>query len=197
MFYDNGSYMQDLNYYNQNPIMNQNFGYNPYMMNSFQNQQFPIGMGMQNQQNLKSMYPATYRVICPVVSLVVSNTNTQYITEDSLNNMVDTVYNIVEGDVSSLISTQNPSIQGDDTTQKNSNINTNNNRSQAYTNNSSTSGRSSNGSADNQTNPNVLLKDLIKILLIKELIIRRNMNSDFRRQQNMQTGNYNYLPYGI
>ena len=78
--------------------------------------------------------------------------------------MADTVYNIVEGDVSSLISSQDASIQGDDTVSTNSNINANNNRSQAYTNNSSTSGRSSNGSADNQTNPNVLLKDLITLL---------------------------------
>ena len=85
MYYDNGNYMQDLNYYNQNPV--QNFGYNPYMMNNFNNQQFQ--MGMRNQQNLNSMYPATYRIICPVVSQVVANTNIQYITEDSLNNMVE------------------------------------------------------------------------------------------------------------
>lgn len=200
MFYqDNNDYMRDSYFYGNGinysyPYSNQMmYGniQNPYMQNNFQSYMPSQGVGLEN------MYPQIYKIINPVVNRVISNSNYQYMTEDALDNMVDTVYNIVEGDVSSLISTQNPSIQGDDTTQKNSNINTNNNRSQAYTNNSSTSGISNNVSADNQTNPNVLLKDLIKILLIKELIIRRNMSNDFRRQQNMQTGNYNYLPYGI
>lgn len=110
MYYQqNGNYMQDLNYYNQNP----NYPYNPYMSNG-QNNAYPAQnnmnmnqMGNRNMnaqmtqapQNLSAMYPAVYRIISPVVCQVVSNNNTSYVTEDSLNSMVDTVYNIVEGDI--------------------------------------------------------------------------------------------------
>jgi len=117
MYYgQNGNYMQDLNYYNQNP----NTSYNPYMQTTNTYQQNNMNMNntanmgnmstmngmnmntqlpMQNSQNLSAMYPAVYRIISPVVSQVVSNNGTGYLTEDSLNSMVDTVYNIVEGDI--------------------------------------------------------------------------------------------------
>ncbi len=115
--WQNGNYMQDLNYYNQNP----NYTYNPYMQNmpsstyASQNNMNMNNMGnasnmnppmRQPQQNLNAMYPAVYRIISPVVSQVVSNNNTNYLTEDGLNSMVDTVYNIVEGDIN-LSNSQN------------------------------------------------------------------------------------------
>lgn len=171
MYYDNGSYMQDLNYYNQNPV--QNFGYNPYMMNNFQNQQFPIGMGMQNQQNLKSMYPATYRVICPVVSQVVANNNTQYITEDSLNNMVDKVYNIVQGDINL---SENLNETSTEATQVASN--TRNSSSNSSTN-------STNNSNCGKNTQNALLRDLIRIMILNEIISRRQNQAMMMQNFNM------------
>ena len=98
MYYQNGNYMQDLNYYNQNP----NQGFNPYTQNNYQTQNMNMNMNNQMQmpqQNLSAMYPAVYRIISPVASQVLSNSNTGYLTEDTLNNMVDTVYNIVEKDI--------------------------------------------------------------------------------------------------
>ncbi len=121
MYYQqNGNYMQDLNYYNQNP--NPNYAYNPYMSNGQNGAYVPqssVNMGdmsgysngtmnmmntptqrmPQSQQNLNAMYPAVYRIISPVVSQVVANNNTNYLTEESLNSMVDSVYSIVEGDI--------------------------------------------------------------------------------------------------
>ena len=199
MFYqDNNDYMRDSYFYgngvNSNCPYGNNMMYgnmqNPYMQNNFQ-------MPMQNQtMSLENMYPQIYKIITPVASRVISNSNYQYMTEDVLNNMVDTVYNIVEGDVSSLIN-NNSSVQGDDTVATSTNSNINNSRTQSSTSNSNANGRGNNSSMDNQTNSNELLKDLIKILLIKELIARRNSNNNFMGQQNMQMGNYNYIPYGI
>lgn len=178
MYYDNGNYMQDLNYYNQNPV--QNFGYNPYMMNNFQNQQFPMGM-IQNNQNLRPMYPAIYRVICPVVSQVVNNSNIQYITEDSLNKMVDTVYNIVEGDIN----------VSDNSRDLNSNSNTNTESTQSNTRNNSNSNVSTSANSNCGANrQNTLLKDLIRIMILNEIISRRQ-NQAMMMQNNMQNFNMN------
>ena len=160
MYYQNGNYMQDLNYYNQTP----NVGYNPYMNNNFQNQ----NMGMQNQmpigqQNLNAMYPAVYRIISPVVSQVLANNNTGYLTEDALNNMVDSVYRIVEGDIN----------LGDNSNVSNvaSNENTNNSSCER---NSSTSRQNSTSATNSRSNSqNSLLRDLIKIMILNEIISRR------------------------
>lgn len=79
MYYQNGNYMQDLNYYNQNPTPNQ--GFNPYMQNNnYQTQNMNMNMNTQilmNNQNLGAMYPAVYRIISPVASQVLSNCNTR------------------------------------------------------------------------------------------------------------------------
>lgn len=128
MYYgQNGNYMQDLNYYNQNP--NPNYTYNPYMQNNTypnQNNMSMNNMGNMNtpmrqpQQNLNAMYPAVYRIILPVVSQVVSNNNTSYLTEDGLNSMVDTVYNIVEGDINLQSNSNSATGEAQTTTTENS-----------------------------------------------------------------------------
>ena len=177
MFYDNGSYMQDLNYYNQNPVMNQNLGYNPYMMNNFQNQNNL--MAIQNQQNLKALYPAVYRVICPVASQIVANSNIQYITEENLNNMVDTVYNIVEGDIN-LSDNSNSNQTSQELNQ------TVNNRSQ----NSNSGTNTANNTNVKSNRQNNLLRDLIKIIILNEIMSKRQ-NQAMMMQNNMQNFNMN------
>ena len=203
MFYqDNNDYMRDLFFYGNN--MNSNYPYgnnmmyenmqNPYMQNN--NFQRP----MQNQgMILENMYPQIYKIIDPVANRVISNSNYKYMTEDVLNNMVDTVFNIVEGDVSNLTNNQTSAMQGDDTVTTNTNSvsNSNNNRSQNSSNSSSNDRRGNNISMDNQSNSNRLLKDLIKIIIIKELISRRNFNSNYSDMQRIQM---NYEPrnyYGV
>lgn len=197
MFYqDNNDYMRDSYFYGNS--MNSNFPYGNGMMNgNMQNSYMPnnFQMPMQNHGvKLENMYPQIYKIINPVANRVISNSNYQYMTEDVLNNMVDTVYNIVEGDVSNLVSMQDSSMQADDTVSQNqatsSASNINNNRTQNTSNNSSNDRRGNNSTMDNQTNSNRLLKDLIKIILIKELISRRNSNS-FMSQQNGMQMNYN------
>lgn len=164
MFYGNGMN----NTYNYNGMMYGN-RQNPYMQNNYQ-------MPMQNQFNsLTSMYPQIYRIISPVANRVIANSNYQYMTEDNLDNMVDTVYNIVEGDISSLTSIQQP--QGDDTVSNSSS------NSRTQTNSISSNERRGNTTVDNQSNNNKLLRDLIKIIIIKELLTRQNNSSNFSQPQ--------------
>ena len=119
MYYanQNGNYMQDLNFYNQispniqNPNNFNQFGVpmqfnnNSLPYNQMPNQVFPnnnsglsMNQIMQMNNNLENMYPCTYRIINPVVERVVDGTfsRNQIVNEDNLNNMVDTVFNIVE-----------------------------------------------------------------------------------------------------
>ena len=189
MYYDNGNYMQDLNYYNQNPTANQSYGYNPYMMNNFQgvnqNQQFQMQQVMpQNGQNLNAMHPAVYRIISPVVTQVVNNSNIQYITEDSLNSMVDTVYNIVEGDINLTDNSNSSSNSNETATESAQSSNCSRNSS---SNSSSNSASNSNSGSNRQ---NSLLRDLIKILILNEIISRRR-NQMFQNGMANNFSNFN------
>lgn len=176
MYYQNGNYMQDLNYYNQNP----NMGYHPYA----QNMNGPMPMGQIGQQNLNAMYPAVYRIISPVASQVLSNSNNGYLTEDSLNNMVDTVYNVVERDISST----NTNSAMMNTTQANTNTNSNENNCGRASSNSSSSSNNTATTTSTQNTQNSLLRDLIKIMLLNEILARRQNQTN---QMMMQNANMN------
>lgn len=186
MYYQNcDDYMRDVFYFNQMP--NQNFNY-PYMGCNLPNSGFGANNGTTNFNNvnpdINNMYPSIYRIIQPVVSRVVTGNNYGYITEDNLNSMVDTVYNIVEGDVvnnssEDASSMNNSSTQTQSQTQRNNNCNT-----QTTTQNTASSRVN-----DNNQDSRNLLRDLIKILLIKEILrrnnIRRFANNGFNNFQNM------------
>ena len=151
MYYQNGNYMQDLNCYNQIP----NYGYNPYMQNNYQNMfnsQMPA-----SQANLSAMYPSVYRIISPVVSKALSDNNRSgYLTEDILNDMVNTVYTVVEGDVN-IVSNSGNTVRAENSSGNNMD------RNQA----------ASRQNTSNNSNSNTLLKDLIKIMFLDEISVRR------------------------
>ena len=189
MYYQNGNYMQDLNYYNQNPSV----GFNPYITNNYQTQTMNMNPQMpMQQQNLNAMYPAVYRIISPVASQVLANNNTGYLTEDALNSMVDTVYNIVEGDIN---------VENNSNSVSNSSSNDNSNGSNcsrtSTTNPSSTTNSTTTSGANRQ---NALLRDLIKIMLLNDIIARRQTANQQMMMPNtmqntipntMQNGNMN------
>lgn len=158
MYYQNGTYMQDLNYYNQNP----NYGYNPYPNI---NGQMPF-MQMQ-QQNFSAMYPAVYRIISPVVSQVLSNSSPGYITEDSLNKMVDNIYNIVERDIN--LEENSNSASAAQTTENQNVANCERNQARSASNSVATT--------NIQIKQNPLLRDLIKIMILNEIVSRRQNNA--------------------
>ncbi len=198
MFYSNNdSYMQDLYYYNQMPsntYMN-SFGNNmignPNMQTIQGRTNIPNNQMFTNQgfftnnmpiQNLNTLYPSIYRILNPVISRVVLNNN-QPITEDLLNNMTDTVFNIVEGQIDF----------GDDQVQRNNNNenqqsntnSSNNNVSNNSANRASESARQTNQTSQPSNTRNnrgdSLLRDLIKILIIKELLSRNGFQRQYRK----------------
>ena len=230
MFYQNNNdYMRDAFYYSipQNSTYangyNNSFGpmlqnnvvpTNSMPSNNFGNSMMGNNM-MMPQQNMQmtsvtSMYPQIYRIINPVASRVISNSNHQYLTEDSLNNMVDTVYNIVEGDVSTL-SSSIPTNSGDDTVTQGpargsqSVANSSNTNSNSTTNSrqttvtessrSSTTVMSRNHNSNNDRRDNQLLRDLIKIIIIKELLSRQMGGFAMEGMPNNQMNNPNFMRY--
>lgn len=187
---NNDGYMQDLYYYNQMPnntYLNSysngmNLNPNIQMMG---NNNMPVNnFGMQNNfsvQNLNSLYPSIYRIINPVVSKVVSNNN-QPINENLINNMADTIYNIVEGQVDFGVDEQ---IQKNQLTEENiSSISSNTNQG-GSTRNSVNKNFSQNNQASfkNTKTCESLLRDLIKILIIKELLSKNQMQRQFYQYQ--------------
>ena len=190
MFYSNNDgYMQDLYFYNQIPT-NTYMNTFPNGMSANQNiQMMPNNIPINNpgMQNLNSLYPSIYRIVNPVVSRVVSNSN-QPINENLLNNMTDTIYNIVEGQVD---------LGGDDQVQRNSaSIETSAQTSTGANQSVNTRNTESrNQPINNQTNfrntrNESLLRDLIKILIIKELLSRNQLQRQF-----YQNPYYNSQPF--
>ena len=57
---------------------------------------------LNNLNNLNSYYPSIYKIVYPVVQRVIAGTNYQYINEDMINDMVNTVSGIVEGDINNI-----------------------------------------------------------------------------------------------
>lgn len=196
MFYSNNNgYMDDLYYYNQMPNVTYMNTLGNNMMGSANVQvthQGVVGMpnnqtfanqgmfsgGMQ-VQNLNNLYPSIYRILNPVISRVVLNNN-QPITDELLNNMTDTVFNIVEGqidlgddqaqrnnhnDSQQLSASNSNSVSSNRTTEQ-----TRQNNSQLVQNNSSRNNRG-----------DLLLRDLIKILIIKELLSRNVHQRQYRK----------------
>lgn len=224
MFYSgNDNYMQDLYFYNQMPNqntynsmmagMNNNGNISNTMMNNgmYMNQVQNPNMYMQNTNqptNINSLYPSSYRILMPVVSRVVSNSNYQFLNEDVLDNMVDTVYNITEGQInyeneSEQVTTRERNTNAQTNTTSVSQTNQNNNNTTNVTNsttrvNSNTTQTSNNNSTNNSNDD--LLRDLIKILIIREIISRRQFqNSNMSNNVNMYNmntmNNPNMNPY--
>lgn len=213
MFYSNNNgYMEDLYYYNQIPSntymnhqgnnmmtnqMNPNFSCPMNSNMGFGNSNImPMGQMSNNQQmimpmqNLSSLYPSIYRIINPVVSRVISNGNNQILNEDSLNNMVDTVFNIVEGQIDTEGESQSQrNIQNETQTNVNSsnNMNTSSNSSVRTVETNRQTAQNIQTNNRNHRNDS-LLRDLIKILIIKELLSRNQFQRQYVQTQGSQMG---------
>lgn len=177
MYMNNDNYLQDFYNYNQMPN-----NYNPYMnnncmanMNMMPNQQMMNNMYSNNQNmysqnnpnDLTNYYPSTYRIINPVVSRVVQNSNYQFLNEDTLNNMVDTVFSIVDGQ----IDYKDEEVPLQNQAQTSTSANSNSSQTQRQV--TEVTRTQTNTTSQNNKNDN-LLRDIIKILIIKELLSRRN-----------------------
>lgn len=112
-----------------------------------------------NNQNLNDYFPSIYRIVNPVVQKVVSGNNYQFTNEDSVNNIVDVVLGITAGDINNL---ENVGNNSDFNRRPNSSQNCNSNQN-------------SNSQTQENKETNALLRDLIKILTIKELQSKQNV----------------------
>ena len=99
-----------------------------------------------------------------MVQRVVLSNNYQYLNEELLNNLVNNVLNIIEGDINNI----------DNSSSNNTNNSVSNETRRANSNSQSASSVNS-SPISNIPNNTSLLKDLIKILVIKELITKQNI----------------------
>ena len=112
------------------------------------------GFWGMNNSNLDILYPSIYKIIYPVVKRVVSGNNFQFANDNTISNATNMIYEIIEGDTSLNQSTGNQANTQNSQSNNNVNINVSNNKS---------------------TSDNALLKDLIRILVIRELISKNNV----------------------
>lgn len=184
MCYQN-DYMRDFFYYNQNPNQNMNMNYN-YMQNNY--------MFRNNNNNIENLYPNIYRILMPVVRKVVAGSNFQYLTEEVVSNIVDTVYNIVEGDrnVRTVEVNAEPLVDA-----RRSNSGTTSNVTQTQTTTQSrTSSNNNNNSNNNCTEYSTLLKDLIRILVLQEIArVGYSRNNNMSMINTNMNKNMNMNPY--
>lgn len=180
MCYQN-DYMRDFFYYNQNPNQNLNMNYG-YMPNNM--------MRTTTNNNIENLYPNIYRILRPVVRKVVSGSNYQYLTEEVVSNMVDTVYNIVEGDRN----TRATEVNAETAETRRSSVTSTSNTTQNQT-------SQSRNNSNNNNEYNNLLKDLIRILVLQEILNRNgwgrsynnmNMNINTEPYQNQMYNNQGY-----
>jgi len=159
-------YMQNILGYRMNPQANMNT-YEQYNMQGEEWQQYdnymPMmqpGVQMTSNMNidLEACYPEIYKIIYPMIRNVCMR-NTEPITEEVIDRMVNEVYNNIEtGDVITLNINLGNSVT---TGEKGANIET-----KEGTQNRETGSRQR----------NFLMNDLIRILLIRELLRRQGGN---------------------
>lgn len=128
----------------------------PYNYMNFQNPEMFQDMDVQN---LETLYPEMYNLIYPMIKKVCMQ-NTEPITEELIDNMTYEIYNNIEagGDIINVNIDigDNNSVENKTGSESNNQSNLENNRG---------SNRQNNG----------VLSDLIKILILRELIGNPNM----------------------
>lgn len=201
----NNDYMQNFNYYNQNPYSNfdqrnsrtYSTGYNNlnYQTNGLFYNNIPR-MGYMNNQNqfnmfnnvnpinnfldvstISQLYPDIYKIVYPIVNNLLSTMNLSMIDNNLIDNMTDTVLKILDGECQKQSENNgcNKNNLNELYTETVGNINSNNNNREIDNNNNSNNVRnnSSNNNGSNNTINNLenqFLKDIIRIIILNELI---------------------------
>lgn len=168
MFYplSRESYFDDFRFNNQtcNPMMHRALNQNQCFRSSSIN--YPnSNLQYIETYDLDFLYPKVYKLIYPVIKKVVYNSNLSSINEPSINNIVEEVFKIVEGD----IITKDDLNSKDDKQGQNSNC-----PNQKY----DTKCKDELYELNKEN-----LKDLIKILVIR--LLKEELTSDFCPYQNM------------
>lgn len=141
-------YMQNMLGYMGNPYQNSYLPNMPYGYNSQSRSNY-------SNEDLEKLYPEVYNVVYPMVKTACDR-NTRAITEDAINQMVEDIYNNIETNdrIELNINLENE-VRGEKDESK-ENVENRESRSP-------------------RRPRNFLLRDLIRILLLRELIRRRDM----------------------
>ena len=105
---------------------------------------------MKQNQNFENLYPEIYRIVYPMICKIC-NGNTRPITEELVNEMTDNIYNNIESEDFFENDTRVAEVKKGDV--RNPNVKT-----------SVTEVKE-----DRQRRPNPTLRDLIRILILREL----------------------------
>lgn len=160
--YDNNpyeEYMRNTLGYNVNPTMMNNM--NMYPNNQFYEDENNFGY---NQANVDNMYPEIYRIIYPMVCKACMNTN-ENITEDLVSRITNEIYINIENIEISKENRNSSNVANNNQTNKNvrpENVNSKSNLTDTTLN------------RQEDRNRNPLLRDLIRILVLRELLGRPN-----------------------
>ena len=138
-------YMQSVLGYNANPSTN---GYNYTIPNTYREAEMYNAVQINpNMQEINKLYPEIYDVVYPVVQKVWSRRNVANITEEMISEMVEEVYGVIEPGDDIVEQGEAPLRNGDVRNPR------------AKETRQSQSGRRNNR----------LLRDLIRILILREL----------------------------
>ena len=152
-------YMRNSLGYNQMPMMNMNQMNMNYMMPEMYETE---GNFMCDQTSVEDMYPEIYRIIYPMICKACMAVN-ENVTEDLVSRITNEVYINVEN-MEMSCETRSSSISVSPQFNKNVKSDSLSNRTSSSVNNSSSNARQE----TRQRNP--LLRDLIRILVLRELI---------------------------
>lgn len=133
-------------------------------MNTYNNEYFENNIP-QNSSNdeIEECYPEIYKIVYPMVRKACTN-NSEPMTPELIERMTDDIYSSIEAD--NIINISNVNINLTNDIKNNENRNTNIPRNNLRQDNKSTSEYKENKNSEINRN----LRDLIKILLIRELL---------------------------
>lgn len=164
MYYnDYEDYMRNVLGYNRNDSVyaddyNSNFSQNYYQMPTYNNIN-------RVQDNVEDLFPDIYKIINPMVCKICKN-NTRPITKELVNQMTEEIYTNIEADDINIV---NINIETKDSNFSNRNVNQKQVENRELKDLKSQENRNSLESRQRRPN-NPLLRDLIKILILNQLL---------------------------
>lgn len=127
------------------------FSRNDYMMNGYNRNYNYMSNGQMRNQNNENLYPEIYKIVYPMVAKIC-NANTKPICEELVNDMTDTIYNNIESEDYFENDTRETELKKGDVRNPNAKPVATEERE------------------DRNRRPNQSLRDLIKILILRELL---------------------------
>lgn len=174
-----------MNYQNYEDYMRQVLGYSPYSGNNYTytNEQEDIYnysnefIPTEKTQDLTQFYPEIYKIMYPMICKVCNINSNKELTEELLNKMVDEIYNNMEPEQDEKIQSRNlPPLKNGDVRNPNA--------------------KETENSIKNTRQTNFLLRDLIKILILREWgrSVRHPIRPPFPPYGRPPMGNYPQRP---